>query len=171
MPAGCVFVASIHPSRTGTSGSFESVRWNACVHRLDLGLHSLLLEFWGNGVRTCVNSKGKIPSTGKILLRGGPNPQLCIKQDSEPNTLPTSYSSPTLNMQSVWLPQHSYVLVLWSKGGNYNNDYVVMDGLSICSSSSAKTDSSTASVPSPLQWWGLFRAVFGVNDGLEIIEV
>ena len=30
--AGCVFVADIHPSRTWTSGSFESVWWNACVH-------------------------------------------------------------------------------------------------------------------------------------------
>ena len=29
--AGCVFVAGIHPSRTWTSASFESVRWNACV--------------------------------------------------------------------------------------------------------------------------------------------
>ena len=28
-------------------------------------------EFWGNGVRTHANSKGKIPSTRKILLRGG----------------------------------------------------------------------------------------------------
>ena len=46
------------------SGSFESVQWNACVHRLDLGLHSHLKEFLGNGVRTHVNSKGKIPSTG-----------------------------------------------------------------------------------------------------------
>ena len=42
------------------SGSFESVRWNARVHRLDLGLHSHLKEFWGNGVRTHNNSKGKI---------------------------------------------------------------------------------------------------------------
>ena len=47
------------------SGSFESVPWNACMHRLDLGLCSLLKEFWGNGVKTHVNSKGKIPSTGK----------------------------------------------------------------------------------------------------------
>ena len=45
------------------SGSFESVQWNVCVHRLDLGLYSHLKEFWGNGVRTHVNSKGKIPST------------------------------------------------------------------------------------------------------------
>ena len=45
------------------SGSFESVRWNACVHRLDLGLHSNLKEFGGNRVRTHVNSKGKISST------------------------------------------------------------------------------------------------------------
>ena len=35
-----VFVASIHPSRTWMLGSFESLRWNTCVHRLDLGLHS-----------------------------------------------------------------------------------------------------------------------------------
>ena len=67
--AGCVFVAGIHPSTTWTSGSFESVRWNACVHRLDLGLYSHPKEFWGNGVWTHVNSKGKIPSTGKCPQR------------------------------------------------------------------------------------------------------
>ena len=76
------------------SGFFESVRWNAFVHRLDLGLYSHPKEFWGNGVRTYVNSKGKIPSTGKILLKGGSNLLHCIKQDSEPNTLRTSYSGP-----------------------------------------------------------------------------
>ena len=50
-------------------GSFESVQWNACVHRLDLGLYSHLKEFWGgaNRVRTHVNSKGKIPSTGTAV--------------------------------------------------------------------------------------------------------
>ena len=67
--AGCVFVAGIHPSRTWTSGSFESVWWNACVHRLDLGLYSHPKEFWGNGVWTHVNSKGKIPSTRKCPQR------------------------------------------------------------------------------------------------------
>ena len=45
-------------------GSLESVRWNAYVHRLDLGLDSHPKGFWGNGVRTHLNSKGKIPSTG-----------------------------------------------------------------------------------------------------------
>ena len=39
------------------AGSFESVRWNACVHRLDLGLYSYPNEILGNGVRTHVNSK------------------------------------------------------------------------------------------------------------------
>ena len=92
--AGCVFVAGIHPPVSWMSGSFESVRWNACVHRLDLVLYSHPKEFWGNGVRTHANSKGKIPSTRKILLRGGPIPQHCIKQDSEPNTLPMSYFTP-----------------------------------------------------------------------------
>ena len=86
------------------SGSFESVRWNACEHRLDLGLYSHLKEFWGNGVRTHVNSKGKIPSTGKkILPREVSNPRRCIKQDSEPNTItnelfrtPSGYSTTLL---------------------------------------------------------------------------
>ena len=45
------------------SESFESVRWNACVHRLDLGLYSHPEEYLGNGVRTHANCKGKIPST------------------------------------------------------------------------------------------------------------
>ena len=30
------------------SGSLESALWNACVHRLDLGLCSHPKEFWGN---------------------------------------------------------------------------------------------------------------------------
>ena len=45
------------------SRSFESVRGNACVHRLDIGLYSHPKEFWGNGVRTHVNSKRKILSS------------------------------------------------------------------------------------------------------------
>ena len=48
------------------SVSFESVRQNACVHRLDLALYSHPKEFWGNGFRIHVDSKGKIPTTGKI---------------------------------------------------------------------------------------------------------
>ena len=77
------------------SGSFESVRWNACVHKLDLDLYSHLKEFWGKEVRTHVNSKGKIPSKRKKNLpRGVSNPRRCIKQDSDPNTISTRYSGP-----------------------------------------------------------------------------
>ena len=36
-------------------------------------------EFLENGVRTHANSKGQIPSTRKILLRGGSNPQHCSR--------------------------------------------------------------------------------------------
>ena len=46
------------------SGSLESVRWNVCVHRLDLGLYSHRKEFLGNGARNHITSKGNIPSTG-----------------------------------------------------------------------------------------------------------
>ena len=38
------------------SGSFASVRWNACVH---LRLYSHPKEFWGNGFRTHVSSKAE----------------------------------------------------------------------------------------------------------------
>ena len=55
----------------------------------------------------------EIPSTRKILLRGGSNPWYCNKQDSKPNTLPTSYSGPQSWVQVIlvtwtlvlqWLP-------------------------------------------------------------------
>ena len=41
-----------------------SLRWNACVHRLDLSLYFHPKEFRGNGARNHVNYKGKIPSIG-----------------------------------------------------------------------------------------------------------
>ena len=62
------------------------------MHRLDLGLYSHpkeLLEEWSQ------NPREKSPPPEKNLLRGGSNPRRCVKQDSEPNTLPTSYSGPS----------------------------------------------------------------------------
>ena len=79
------FVAGIHPSRTRVSGSSESVRWNACVHRLDLELYSHPKELLGS-------QKSKLAPRKNPLyqrLRGGSDPQGCITQDSKPNTLPT----------------------------------------------------------------------------------
>ena len=62
---GCLFVSGIHPSWTRISGSFEPVRWNAYEHTLDLGFYYHPKEFWGNGVRTHVDSKGKNPPRDK----------------------------------------------------------------------------------------------------------
>ena len=56
----------------------------------DLGVYSHPKEFLG----THVNCKGKIHSTGKIFLRGELNLHQCIKQDSEPNTLPAELFRP-----------------------------------------------------------------------------
>ena len=73
------------------SGSFESVRWNACVHRLNFGLYSHPKEFLGNGVRIH-NNKSMITQSEKFplrRLRRGLNPQYCIVQDSGPNALST----------------------------------------------------------------------------------
>ena len=49
------------------SGSLESVRWNACVHRLDLGFYSHPKELWGNRVRTHVG--GRNSSVGSAWAR------------------------------------------------------------------------------------------------------
>ena len=81
--AGCVFVAGIHPSRTWMSGSFESVQWNACVHRLDLGLYSHPKEFWGIGVRTHVSSNGKIPYTRKKFPQRRLEPMLLHQEGQQ----------------------------------------------------------------------------------------
>ena len=84
------------------SGSLESMQWNTCVHRLDLGLYSHPKEFWGNGVRNHANPKRKIPLYRR--LRGGLNLQCCIMQDSKPNTLPTElFELPMKNPESEGL--------------------------------------------------------------------
>ena len=44
------------------SRSFECMRWNACVHRLNLGLY-IIRRNARNGVRSHVIAKGKISST------------------------------------------------------------------------------------------------------------
>ena len=75
MHAGCVCVAGIHPSRTWMSVSFESVRWECmCAQTRPRFTFSSERVFGGNGVRTHDNSKGKIPSTGKILPTGASKP-------------------------------------------------------------------------------------------------
>ena len=44
------------------SGSFESVRWNVCVHRLDLGLCSHPKEFFvGMVLETMLTPREKSP--------------------------------------------------------------------------------------------------------------
>ena len=78
------------------SGSFESVRWNARVHRLDLSLNYHPKEdLGGMESEPMLTPSERSPLLEKkILLRGGWNPRRCIKEDSEPNTLPTSYPDP-----------------------------------------------------------------------------
>ena len=74
--AGCVFGAGIHPSRTWTSGSFESVRWNACIAQTRPRFILSSEGVFGGWSLNHVNSKGKIPSTENVP-RGGSNPRRC----------------------------------------------------------------------------------------------
>ena len=69
------------------SGHYESMRWNACVHRLDLSLYSHLKEFFGG-----------MKSEPMLTPREGSNPQRCMKQYSEPNTLPAELFLPPLTV-------------------------------------------------------------------------
>ena len=95
-----VFVTSIHPFRTWKSGSLESVQCNACVCRLDLGLHFHLKKFGGNGVRTHVNSKGKMPSTRKI------SPEEYRTHDAASSrTVRPSYYQQAIPAPFTYLPQ------------------------------------------------------------------
>ena len=55
------FFAGIHSSRAWMLGNFESVWWNAYVHRLDLGLYSYPKEFWGQWSQNPCWIHGKNP--------------------------------------------------------------------------------------------------------------
>ena len=88
------------------SGSFESVRWNACVHRLDLDSYShpkevfilfyfslfIFFFFFRKWSPNPIYPHGKNPIYRR--LRGGSNPRRCITHFSEPNTLPTELFRP-----------------------------------------------------------------------------
>ena len=74
------------------SGFLESVQWNACVHRLDLGLYSHPRDFTGEWSQNPVLTPRGKPLYWK--LRGGLNQRGCIMQDSEPNTLQTELFHP-----------------------------------------------------------------------------
>ena len=59
-----------------------------------------------------------LTSSGKVLPRGGSNPRRCIKQDSEPNTLPTSCFCPPdrgslLTISGRVIPVTSQLLFWW----------------------------------------------------------
>ena len=49
---------------------------------------------WGMESEPILTPRGKSPLPEKKNLRGGWNPRRCIKQNNEPNTLPTSCSGP-----------------------------------------------------------------------------
>ena len=75
------------------SGSFQSVPWNACVHRLDLSLYFHPKEvFLGNAVRTHADSEGKIPSTGGS--EEDRTHDTASRRTASPTHNPLSYSSP-----------------------------------------------------------------------------
>ena len=96
--AGCVFIAGIHPSRTWMSESLESVRLNACVHRLDLGLYSHSKEFGGNGARIHVNSKGKNPLYQKKIS----------EEDRTHDAASSRTASPTHNQWAIPAPAYHW---------------------------------------------------------------
>ena len=99
----CFFVAGIHPSRTWTSGSFESVWWNACLHRLDLGLYSHRKEFWGMEFESMLTPREKSP-----LPKMSPEEDRTRDAvDSEPKHYQLSYSGPQiLGMNPIFVRIH-----------------------------------------------------------------
>ena len=79
-------VAGIHPSRSWMSGSFESVRWNACVQTRPPLLPSSerVLEEW---VKTHVNSTTGASEEGQTC-------DVASHREASPTHYRLSYSSP-----------------------------------------------------------------------------
>ena len=109
---GCLFVADIHPSRTWMSEIFESMWWNICVHRLDLGLYSHPKQFQQTGVRQNVYTKGKIPSTG-----GSEEVWICdtaSHRTASPTLYPLNYSSPNTDfIININEDKNAYPIGVW----------------------------------------------------------
>ena len=77
--AGRVFVAGIHPSRTGMSGSFESVLWNTCVHRLVLGLIIIIIIIiaFKGAIRDFLQSPHSAANCLQHVRSSGPGAIVC----------------------------------------------------------------------------------------------
>ena len=114
--AGCVFVADIHPSRAWTSGSFKSVQWNACVHRLDLGLYSHPKEFFGGmEFEPMLTPREKSPLPENVP-RGGLNPRRCGQRAQ---ALPTELFRPPFIIYSSMLRKREDTKKSDSQGCRY----------------------------------------------------
>ena len=77
-----------------------------CVCTDQTSVFSLMWKsFGGMESEPMLTPREKSPLLEKNFLRGGSNPQHYIKQDSELNTLPTSYSGPVVSQYSpLFLP-------------------------------------------------------------------
>ena len=93
---------------TWMAGSFESVWWNTCAHRLDLGLSFHPKEFKG-----MESTQGKNPLFQR--LRGGPHRECYNTHDSEPNTPPTELFRPPVVMIFFFfcVPQLGFTTFGW----------------------------------------------------------
>ena len=92
-------------SRTWTAGSFECVRWNACVHRLDLGLYSHPKEILGNGVRTILSpwEKSSLPE------------KFSSEEDQTHDDASSTTASPTRYQWAIPAPQTCTNLLIMAK--------------------------------------------------------
>ena len=94
------------------SRSFESARWNACVHKLDLGLYSYPKEFLGNRVRTCLSPRKKKPATGGsggMGGGGGRTRDAASRRTASPKHYRLSYSSQTKRLYAKLTDLYSNV--------------------------------------------------------------
>ena len=94
------------------SGSFQSVLWNACVHRLDIGLYSHLKEFLGNGVRTHVDSKGKNPRCWKNSPQGKIIPTMLHQAGQRAQHTTNELFWPILLVDSEYIKESLRIMLL-----------------------------------------------------------
>ena len=102
---GCVFVAGIHPSRTWISGSFESVRWNVCVHRIDSVYALIWKSFGGMKSEPVLTPRARSPLPEKFSPE---EDRTCAAASHR--TVSTEHSQWAIPAQKAWIEPRSFAL-------------------------------------------------------------
>ena len=106
------------------SGYFESVRWNACVQRLDLGFSLIRKSFGGMESGPMLTPREKIPSTGGS--EEDRTRDAASRRTASPTHYRLSYSGPSAIMFPLTVWKYRNAVDSCCSGFNVPVDHVGM---------------------------------------------